>query len=786
MQVTRNPTPRLFGRLHHLGRFSGAVSFGHEVCFTATGAARLDGQQGKVGIGTENKVGILGLCDRHCINAIISAKGQEKEIPQLMQASGEAGSKGDYGKVKNVSGSTGKAPKRSPSGSVLLASSSRFNSVGKVTHGGQGADHGQLGRSGEGGTGTMRGTLMVDQLPERLEWKLDHPFNRGGGRLFRCFGLRVRRLPRLKRETLPEGGPRALDGRRATMEHKQERVSSSRKNGISVSQMGKVKEVRLETLYRQRSDASLHQQDGRAFSSSTRGGKQGATTVRTKGSQVDGGARSRSTQQSRRHTLEVTQGQIRLAAKQRSIQFTGSLVGTTYGRLVCNKKQQPTTSIRVVDSGLEKYVHRRSQEPTQEGERVRQPTLRHYRYGAAETASDKKFAHFGGTGMAISTLVADDIGTNGRSAHRTTSASRPFHPFGNAWSQVQSLPTSMGSNRISIIRQLYKEKKISEEVSEIITSRWSESTIKNYQSIWRQWVEFARRTKGDPIHPTISNVLQFLMFRFRTNQTAASVNHAIATLSTVLDISMGEQFMHSQHVSYFRKACNMKKPTGPALTGIWDIKVIFNWMRTGGGLRTWSRRQLLERLIVVLRLDLFARSSDLTKIYREQIVWEEDFLKLRFLKPKEWRSEGKNAFKEWSPWIMVEKLANEPELCSFSLVKRWMELTDKVVPNVFVEGEWRRPLFFKWSRGVAKPMSLEEISKATSNILKKAGVPAKYTPQSLRSAASSAALDDGASMDRVLAQGRWSSKQLFNKYYYRPTGRIRKPSNLNMFEKLRI
>ena len=87
------------------------------------------------------------------------------------------------------------------------------------------------------------------------------------------------------------------------------------------------------------------------------------------------------------------------------------------------------------------------------------------------------------------------------------------------------------------------------------------------------------------------------------------------------------------------------------------------------------------------------------------------------------------------------------------------------------EGEWRTPLLFKWSQGKAKPMSLEDISKITANLMRRAKVPVKFTPQSLRSAASSAAIDDGASVDRVLAQGRWSSKHMFKKYYYRPTGR---------------
>ena len=786
VQSSGNPTPRVFRRFHHFGGIGGTVSPGHTICASTPRTTGVDSQRGKVGAGAEDEARVFGLRIGHSGYATTGTKRQEKEVPELMQAAGKTGNKKSYGEVKNTGGSAGQAPKHSPSSTFLVASSSKSDSAGKDAHGGQGASERQLGRPSHGGTGTMRRTHLVDEFPKRMEWKLTDPFNRGSGHLFRRVRLRVRRVPPLERKTIPEGGPRSLDGGGTTMEHKQERTGGSRTHGVGIPQVGKVEELRSAPVYRQRGNLGIHQQDGGSLPPSSRSSKQSVTAMRAKGSQVDGRTHTRSTQQNGGYAFEVTQGQIRLAPKQRSVQDAGSLVGAAHNRLVCYKEQQPAPSLRFVDGGRKMHVRGRSQESAQKGERVREPTFRHHWNGSSKVASDEKSAHSGGTGVAVAALVADGSRIDGRRPNYTSSSYRPIHTFRDAWRQVQSLPTPMGGDRISIIRELYKEKKVSEEVSEIITSRWSQSTIKNYQSIWKHWVEFARRTKVHPIYPSLSDVLQFLMVRFKMNQTAASVNHAIAALSTVLDISRGEHFMRSQHVFYFRKACNMQKPTGPALTEIWNIKLVFDYMRFGGKLVTWTRKQLLERLIVVLRIDLFARSSDLTKIYREQIVWEKNLFKVRLFKPKEWRAEGKNAFKAWSPWLVVEKLSKEPELCSFSLLKRWVELTEITAPKVFVEGEWRTPLLFKWSQGKAKPMSLEDISKITANLMRRAKVPVKFTPQSLRSAASSAAIDDGASVDRVLAQGRWSSKQLFKKYYYRPTGRLKKPNSFNMFEKLRL
>ena len=55
-------------------------------------------------------------------------------------------------------------------------------------------------------------------------------------------------------------------------------------------------------------------------------------------------------------------------------------------------------------------------------------------------------------------------------------------------------------------------------------------------------------------------------------------------------------------------------------------------------------------------------------------------------------------------------------------------------------------------------MEASQVAKLAKNYLARAGVPDKYTAQSIRAAASSAAVDDGTSMSKVLAQGRWSTR----------------------------
>src|SRR5690606_7009381 len=98
-------------------------------------------------------------------------------------------------------------------------------------------------------------------------------------------------------------------------------------------------------------------------------------------------------------------------------------------------------------------------------------------------------------------------------------------------------------------------------------------------------------------------------------------------------------------------------------------------------------------------------------------------------------------------------------ICSFHVLRKWLQVSEKDVPLVRADGNVMKPLFYKTIKGKSTPLSI---------------VPSHFTPRSLRSAASSAAIDDGVPMEKVLMQGRWSSKEMFKKFYYRATGRSRK------------
>ncbi len=130
-------------------------------------------------------------------------------------------------------------------------------------------------------------------------------------------------------------------------------------------------------------------------------------------------------------------------------------------------------------------------------------------------------------------------------------------------------------------------------------------------------------------------------------------------------------------------------------------------------------------------------------------------------------------------------VSKEPDLCSYHVLKKWLQISEKEAPVVVIDREHRKPVFYKVIGGKAKPLTLQDVSFISKMAMVRAGVPSEFTPQSLRSAASSAAVDDGVPLERILYQGRWATKEMFKKYYYRPSGRKKKARKLNLHERLR-
>ena len=224
-------------------------------------------------------------------------------------------------------------------------------------------------------------------------------------------------------------------------------------------------------------------------------------------------------------------------------------------------------------------------------------------------------------------------------------------------------------------------------------------------------------------------------------------------------------------VKAFRQSVNVLRPSKPAYSSTWDISIILSYIKYFGSNSTMDLKTLRLKVILLLRIDLLARSSDLAKLRRSELRFGADYFECRIYRPKEWRGESKRSVGEFSPWLKVTSYKNiDPLICSVLALREWISRTAHMVgPSAMVFCSLtRRDHSFTMLKSTT-------IAKLCSEAMLLAGVPANFKSQSMRGAAASAALDFGCNINEILHQGRWSDVLMFKKWYYRSIARPKLP-----------
>jgi hypothetical protein len=249
------------------------------------------------------------------------------------------------------------------------------------------------------------------------------------------------------------------------------------------------------------------------------------------------------------------------------------------------------------------------------------------------------------------------------------------------------------------------------------------------------------------------------------------VNHAISAIGSVTEVIMGEAIIKRPEVKMFRQGVNVLVPTKPTYQTTWDITVLFRYVKGLGENKNLNLERLREKVVILLRIDLLSRSSDLEKLYWTEIKFDEEKVQVRLYRPKEWRSGSNNAYGDWSVWLVIYKYKKDLNLCTVTTLREWMERTkelecalDRKIRNGITRG-----VIISLDKREGKHYSIKasSIAKICADAMKKAGISKTFRSQSIRGAAASAALDQGAPIETILQQGRWSDVKMFRKYYYR-------------------
>ncbi|KAL7299666.1 hypothetical protein TKK_0007425 [Trichogramma kaykai] len=141
----------------------------------------------------------------------------------------------------------------------------------------------------------------------------------------------------------------------------------------------------------------------------------------------------------------------------------------------------------------------------------------------------------------------------------------------------------------------------------------AKSTLKQYCSALKQWIEFCE-TKPIPYSDTSSfNVLTFLSDRFKNGASYSTLKTMRSALSLISSNKVGEL----SYVSRFMKGVYKLRPTKPKYEFTWDTSIVLNKLET---IDCTDIKILTYKTIMLLALGTAQRAQTLSLIKLSNIT----------------------------------------------------------------------------------------------------------------------------------------------------------------------
>jgi hypothetical protein len=203
------------------------------------------------------------------------------------------------------------------------------------------------------------------------------------------------------------------------------------------------------------------------------------------------------------------------------------------------------------------------------------------------------------------------------------------------------------------------------------------------------------------------------------------------------------------------KGLEFARPPKPRYGEFWDVTLITDKVKSWGENSDLSYDKLLRKTIILLRLASFGRSADMEEINLETIQFYDTHMSLDFHIKKQQRSRSQSM-------ALSIKRFEQKDLCPVEVTAEYIKRT----------ASWRtsvnRTRLFVAAQGEHTPLSSQRIAKVVLEVMKEAGIDTKvFKAGSVRGAAASKALDNGALVEEVMRQGQWSSLSVFERFYNR-------------------
>ena len=601
----------------------------------------------------------------------------------------------------------------------------------------------KLGKDDFFGRGSQNGVEMVVGKHKESKWKGSRDKGNRENINNRCL------LDRLGGGTGgTRGDSRRMESGGKEVTHKYIGTESSRKVIKTLEERIRRKSSFSEN--RQSSNNVLHQQDGRYKVKGVLGSnKKDMELVRTAQDKTQSRIYSRKRKHSSRQFIKKIQfRQNGLEFNLLNFQKDHKEIRSPNNRFVCIRNQQEGGSLCVMENRRRSFCNRRFLNKLERSDfGFRKPTMEVNWKGIKKGKGRGSRNNFGDTSMENSQLVSTIIRTSGRTTNgvedikgynqNRSFKEQPIHKY------------KLETNRIKAIRKILQERGFSAEAIEVIINSLEDSTNRTYQSFWKRWVEWCEKENINSMSPRTVDIINFL-----TKLPYSSLAVARSALASTLGIISGIKLAEISELKFVLRGKFKLDPPKPRYDKIYEIDIIKEYIK-----KNLSRNQdldileLSKKTVVLLAAEGIMRSSDLFRISKRSIEFDEIGVKFVVISPKEKSIQRPHRF------VKIKK-DSDPDICPVRALQEYLRRRNWIT---FKESE-RVWLNIKYP---FSPCSKDVIAKWIKELIHQSGVTTEFKAHSIRSAAATALVKKGESIERVMERGNWTSRSVFSKFYDR-------------------
>lgn len=269
------------------------------------------------------------------------------------------------------------------------------------------------------------------------------------------------------------------------------------------------------------------------------------------------------------------------------------------------------------------------------------------------------------------------------------------------------------------------------------------------------WVSWCDQLKVDIIQAPVTVLIDFLLTIFDQGKSYNTVNTYRSAISATIQSISGRDLGSHHLVSRFMKGIFQVNPPRPKYNDTWDVNQVTQYLRGLFPVNELTLKNLSLKLVTLLALASAQRGQTLQALNVTNMKIQEDkiiFVVSDRLKTTRPGHESVN--------VVFPALRDNCPLCPRLHLLEYIKRTEALRNGC-------TQLFISYCKP-HKSVTSSTLARWIKQVLETAGIDVqKYTAHSTRSAATSKAFLNGASISDILKLGNWSNENTFSKFYKR-------------------